>query len=101
VNEVRNTTAPWQIYRTRFLIKAKPLTGPLAFIDTFGRQQRGGPGDYLIEASDGTRSIQRREIFEDIYVPMGQADGGRSPSPKDVPMPGDKRRNATHSAAST
>jgi len=71
VNRVRDTTAEWQIYRTRFLIKAKPLTQPMSFIDVFEREHRGEPGDYLIESSDGSRSIQRRELFEDIYVPKG------------------------------
>ena len=73
VNDV-NTNGAWNIYRTRFLIKAKQLTEPLMFIDALGREQRGQPGDYLIEASDGRRTIQRREIFEDIYVVMGPAD---------------------------
>ena len=69
-----NTTGTWNIYRTRFLIKAKQLTEPLTFVDPLGREHRGQPGDYLIESSDGRRSIQRREIFEDIYVAMGPAD---------------------------
>ena len=69
-----NTTGAWTIYRTRFLIKAKQLTEPLMFVDALGREHRGQPGDYLIESSDGRRSIQRREIFEDIYVAMGPAD---------------------------
>jgi hypothetical protein len=73
VNDV-NTTAAWYIYRTRFLIKAKQLTEPMAFVDALGREHRGQPGDYLVESSDGSRSIQRREIFEDIYVAMGPAD---------------------------
>lgn len=69
-----NTAAAWNIYRTRFLIKAQQLTQPLAFVDALGREHCGQPGDYLIESSDGRRSIQRREIFEDIYVAMGPAD---------------------------
>ncbi|MBV8052608.1 MAG: hypothetical protein JOZ80_15565 [Acidobacteriaceae bacterium] len=69
-----NTDAAWNIYRTRFLIKAQQLTQPLAFVDALGREHTGEPGDYLVEGSDGRRSIQRREIFEDIYVPMGPAD---------------------------
>jgi len=73
VNDV-NTAAAWNIYRTRFLIKAQQLTKPLAFVDALGREHRGQPGDYLVECSDGRRSIQRREIFEDIYVEMGPAD---------------------------
>ena len=68
-----STAAAWKIYRTRFLIKARQLTEPMFFVDPLGREQRGKPGDYLIESSDGRRSIQRREIFEDIYVAMGPA----------------------------
>ena len=79
---MRNTSAAWNIYRTRFLIKAKQLTQPLVFIDAFGREQRGQPGDYLVESSDGGRSIQRREIFEDVYVVMGPAARTWSPDPK-------------------
>jgi len=68
------TTSAWNIYRTRFLIKAKQLTEPLVFVDTFGREQRGESGDYLVESSDGRRSIQQRRIFEDVYVAMGPVD---------------------------
>src|SRR5271156_4640782 len=68
---VRNTSAVWKMYRTRFLVKARQLTAPLVFIDALGREQRGQTGDYLVEAADGCRSIQRRQIFEDIYVAMG------------------------------
>lgn len=73
-----STESAWNVYRTRFLIKAKQLTEPLAFIDTFGREQRGQPGDYLVESSEGRRSIQRREIFEDVYVAMGPAEESSS-----------------------
>jgi hypothetical protein len=68
---VRNTSAVWKMYRTRFLVKARQLATPLVFLDALGREQRGQVGDYLVEASDGSRSIQRRQIFEDIYVAMG------------------------------
>jgi hypothetical protein len=71
---VNDVSTAWNIYRTRFLIKAQQLTEPLAFVDAFGREQRGQTGDYLVESSDGRRSIQRREIFEDVYVAMGPAD---------------------------
>jgi len=71
---VSNTTATWKIYRTRFLIRARQLTEPLVFVDALGREHRGCSGDYLIESSEGRRSIQRREIFEDIYVAMGPAE---------------------------
>ena len=67
-------TTEWKTYRTRFLIKAKQLTEPLVFVDALGREHRGIPGDYLIESSDGCRSIQRRAIFEDIYVPLDPAN---------------------------
>lgn len=62
----------WNVYRTRFLIKARQLTQPLIFVDCLGREHRGGPGDYLVESSDGTQRIAAREIFEDIYVAMGE-----------------------------
>ena len=68
------TASDWNIYRTRFLIKARQLTAPLEFVDPLGRQHRGGPGDYLVESSDGWRSIQRKEIFEDVYVPMSSTN---------------------------
>jgi hypothetical protein len=67
-------TTEWKTYRTRFLIKARQLTEPLVFVDALGREHRGSSGDYLIESSDGCRSIQRRAIFEDIYVPLGPAN---------------------------
>jgi hypothetical protein len=68
-----STEAKWTVYRTRFLIKAQQLNHALSFVDRLGREHRGRPGDYLVESSDGSRSIQRREIFEDIYVPMHPA----------------------------
>jgi hypothetical protein len=46
----------------------------MTFVDIFGREHRGEPGDYLVESSEGRRTIQRREIFEDVYVTMGPAD---------------------------
>ena len=63
----------WKVYRTRFLIRAQQLTQPLAFVDVLGREHCGKPGDYLVESSDGMRRIAPREIFEDVYVPMGPA----------------------------
>jgi hypothetical protein len=63
----------WTTYRTRFLIKARQLDAPLTFVDAIGREHSGQPGDYLVESSDGSRRIAPREIFEDIYVPMGVA----------------------------
>ncbi|MGO9126915.1 MAG: hypothetical protein ACLP6G_18770 [Terriglobales bacterium] len=68
---MRKSSAEWNIYRTRFLIKAKQLTQPLAFVDALGREHCGQAGDYLVESSDGGRRIAPRQIFEDIYVVMG------------------------------
>ena len=58
----------WNIYRTRFLVRAKRLTQAIAFTDPLGREQRGNPGDYLVESSEGLLRIASREVFEDIYV---------------------------------
>lgn len=73
-------TSDWNIYRTRFLIKARQLDTPLIFTDPLGREHRGGKGDYLVESSDGLQRIAPREIFEDIYVPMSPSSDAR-PSP--------------------
>jgi len=62
--------AEWNTYRTRFLVRARQLTEPLAFIDGLGREHRGRPGDYLVESGDGSRRITPRAIFEDVYVSM-------------------------------
>jgi hypothetical protein len=67
----------WQIYRTRFLIRARQLTEPLTFTDALGREHRGVPGDYLVESSDGMRRIAPQQIFEDVYVAMGPAEEDR------------------------
>lgn len=75
------------------------------FVDALGREQRGRAGDYLVEAADGSRSIQRRQIFEDIYVAMGQPEEsvaqlkvpgrGALPSPE---LATKQRQNETHGA---
>jgi len=70
---VSKVESEWQVYRTRFLIRAKQLTGPLEFRDALGREHRGQRGDYLVESSDGTQRIAPREIFEDVYVALGSA----------------------------
>ena len=70
---MRKAEGEWQVYRTRFLIRARQLTGPLEFRDALGREHRGQRGDYLVESSDGTLRIAPREIFEDVYVAMGPA----------------------------
>ena len=64
----------WTTYRTRFLIRAKQLDHPLTFVDCLGREHSGGPGDYLVLSSDGSRRIAPREIFEDIYVPLDRPE---------------------------
>ena len=80
----------WQIYRTRFLIKAKQLSEPLVFVDALGREHCGQKGDYLVESSDGTRRIAPRAIFEDVYVAIAPADKkwpwrkGRGLQPSDL-----------------
>lgn len=60
----------WKVYRTRFLVKAIQLTQPITFVDTSGREHHASPGDYLVENSDGTRRIARREVFEDLYIEL-------------------------------
>lgn len=57
----------WKIYRTRFLARARQLTEAFSFIDASGRENHGGPGDYLVQSSEGPR-IVRREVFEDVYT---------------------------------
>jgi hypothetical protein len=66
-----NAPNAWITYRTRFLIKAKPLHSNLTFTDVLGRQHSGRKGDYLVESSDGILRIVPRQIFQDIYVPLG------------------------------
>jgi hypothetical protein len=83
--------AEWKTYRTRFLIKAKQLSSSLSFVDSLGRQHSGRKGDYLVESSDGVISIAPRQIFEDIYVVMGDTmnddgmDGTETRSASTVP----------------
>lgn len=84
----------WQVYRTRFLIRARRLTAPMMFVDALGREHCGRAGDYLVESSDGTRRIAPREIFEDVYVPMGPADDDRPALVRRKP-PADLRRAPT------
>jgi len=62
----------WNTYRTRFLVRAKQLTEPLAFTDPLGREHHGRSGDYLVQSSEGLLRIAPREIFEDVYVALDQ-----------------------------
>ena len=75
----------WNTYRTRFLVRARQLTEPLAFTDPLGREHRGRPGDYLVQSSEGLLRIAPQEIFEDVYVAMereGQRQTSRETSRK-------------------
>lgn len=94
---MRKPSATWNVYRTRFLIKARQLTEPLVFVDALGREQCGRPGDYLVESSDGSRSIQRREIFEDVYVAMGPVES--APATRSLAVTQTRRRSAIRPVA--
>ena len=72
--KVRKASTDWQVYRTRFLVRARQLTEALVFTDALGREHQGEKGDYLVESSDGSQRIAPKDIFEDIYVTMGPAD---------------------------
>ena len=74
LEKVRKASTDWQVYRTRFLVRARQLTEPLVFTDALGREHQGNRGDYLVESSDGSQRIAPKDIFEDIYVAMGPAD---------------------------
>jgi hypothetical protein len=65
-----NFNGEWTVYRTRFLVRARQLTTPLNFVDAWGREQSGAPGDYVVESSDGVTRITTQALFEDIYVPL-------------------------------
>lgn len=68
----------FQMYRTRFLVKAKRLTRRTKFVDALGHEQQGVRGDYLIEGGDGTRRIAQRKFFEDVYVIMELPSEGQT-----------------------
>jgi len=89
-------TPDWNIYRTRFLIRARQLIEPMAFVDVLGRKHCGQPGDYLVESSDGSRRIAPQKIFEDVYVAMGPADGNISSELREIAIPSPKRRITVH-----
>jgi hypothetical protein len=63
----------WDVYCTRFLVRARRLTEPMAFTDPFGHEHVGRPGDYLVETSNGIRRIAARAFFEDAYVLLSVA----------------------------
>lgn len=78
---------PWNVYRTRFLVRACQLTQPLVFTDSLGREHSGRPGDYLVETSDGIRRITTQTLFEDIYVPLTLERNNPQPAPEKFPQP--------------
>jgi len=71
----------WNVYRTRFLVRAKQLTEPLTFTDPLGREHHGRPGDYLVQSSNGLFRIAPQEIFEDVYVLMTKMERDEPKSP--------------------
>jgi hypothetical protein len=68
-----NSKNGWNVYCTRFLVRARRLTEPIAFTDPFGHEHVGRPGDYLVETSKGIRRIATQAFFEDAYVPLSAA----------------------------
>jgi hypothetical protein len=86
----------WNTYRTRFLVRAKQLTEPLAFTDPLGREHHGRPGDYLVQSSEGLLRIAPREIFEDVYVAMEREP--ECAAPKSLLHPGSSKHLTPASA---
>ena len=66
----------WNVYRSRFLIRAKRLKAPLVFVDAMGQEHRGKKGDYLVESCSGLQRIWPRRLFENAHVPLNTADFG-------------------------
>jgi hypothetical protein len=73
VRKIMISKSNWNLYCTRFLVRARQLTEPVAFTDPLGHEHVGRPGDYLVETSNGIRRIATRAFFEDTYVPMAPA----------------------------
>jgi hypothetical protein len=69
---VNKANGTWQVYRSKFLIQAKQLSQPLAFVDVLGREQRGDKGDYLVESSGALR-IWPRRLFEGSHALLDSA----------------------------
>jgi hypothetical protein len=63
----------WNMYCTRFLVRARQITEPIAFTDPLGHEHVGRAGDYLVETSNGIRRIATKAFFEDTYVPIAPA----------------------------
>lgn len=75
----------WNVYRTRFLVRAKQLTEFVEFTDSLGRQHSGRPGDYLVQSAEGLLRVAPRDIFEDVYVPMDEDPSGAFAAGPDLP----------------
>jgi len=78
----------WNLYRTRFLVRARQLTHPLVFTDSLGREHSGQSGDYVVETSGGIRRITSRTLFEDIYVLIEPAGCSSADVQKRSPISG-------------
>jgi hypothetical protein len=98
VVKIMHAKSNWNLYRTRFLVRARQLTQPLVFTDSLGREHCGQPGDYLLETSDGVRRITSRTLFEDIYVPLSPDQFSLSPATvqKKDAIPGVPRASPGH-----
>ena len=70
---MKKSAKNWNVYCSRFLIKAKQLTCPFTFVDVRGNEYRGAAGDYLVESVDGGVRILKKRFMEDIYMLMGPA----------------------------
>ena len=96
---MKNTGNNFQMYRTRFLVKAKRLTRRTKFVDALGHEHQGVKGDYLIEGCDGTRRIAQQKFFEDVYVIMELPPDGRQSSTEAISSllkPGRKKNVESH-----
>jgi hypothetical protein len=100
---VSKTESAWKTYRCRFLIRAKKLSRPLAFVDALGREHRGKKGDYLVESANGAQRIWPRQLFEDAHVLFDSADSPRlpevsqaSPQPSSAPPKKASHREIIH-----
>ena len=93
---MKKVDAEWNVYRTRFLVKAKQLTQPCSFVDFLGHEHHGREGDYLVEFTDGTQRIAPRKFFEDIYVVMGSCESSETkwspPEKREVQVESPSRR---------
>ena len=83
---MKTQASEWNTYRTRFLIKARQLSGPMMFVDALGREHRGKKGDYLMESPDGLRRIAPREFFEHAYVVIEPSEATRCPPAGVLPL---------------